>query len=143
VFLALHLMYWSVASARPAEPTLNIRATSPWHLPGLVTLPLTHLSLKSLFSPSSALDKAHDDAKREWQKACEELKKQGKDKADFADPPSPPAGWQICVRDRKGWLAYWVWVGAVEYLELLCFGDQAGGLLWWPKVSTAPRRADV
>lgn len=93
------------------------------------------LSFKSLFLPTGALEAEYTECKKNWQQSCEVLKKEGKDKVDFPDPPSPPPSWKVCVRDRRGWLAYWVWVGIIGFLETVCFGDQVMGLIWWPKVS--------
>ncbi|WVQ79149.1 hypothetical protein IAT38_001245 [Cryptococcus sp. DSM 104549] len=37
-------------------------------------------------------------------------------------------------KDRTLWLSYWVIISVLEYIELLCFRDQARALIWWPKI---------
>ena len=93
------------------------------------------MSFRALYYPSSLLDRANDEAKAAWQKQCEALKKSGKDKADFPDPPAPPEGWQICISDRVSWTAYFFWVGMMEWVEHMAFEGETWGLLWWPRVS--------
>lgn len=125
ILLLLHIIAWY----------------APPYLSPLLPLFITHilpgvLALKSLFRPSSNLHKAHDEAKAEWSKTCSEMKKSGKDKAEFPEPPAPPESWALCVRERAGWLAYWAILGGIEWVEEVLFGQEVWGLIWWPKVGT-------
>lgn len=92
------------------------------------------MAFRSLYHPSSHIERTNDEAKAKWQKECEALKKSGKDKAEFPDPPPPPPGWEICISDRVTWTCYFLILGMVEWVEHWAFEGEVLGLTWWPRV---------